>query len=44
MWEEVGMLTEPQDIMDSEQYCDILSGGIVKSFEKLKMKEEKRVF
>jgi hypothetical protein len=36
-WEGVRVLTEVQGIMDSEQYCDILSGGVVESFEKLEM-------
>jgi hypothetical protein len=30
--------------MDSEQYCDILSGGVVESFEKLGMEEGERIF
>jgi hypothetical protein len=43
-WEGVEVLTEVQGTMDSEQYCDILSGGVVESFEKLEMKEGERIF
>ncbi|KAF7761103.1 hypothetical protein Agabi119p4_10512 [Agaricus bisporus var. burnettii] len=43
-WEGVGMLTEVQGIMDAEQYCEILSGGVVESFEKLGMEEGERIF
>ena len=30
--------------MDAQQYCDILDDGLVKSFEKLEMKEKERIF
>jgi hypothetical protein len=43
-WEEVGVLTEVQRIMDAGQYCEILDGGIVESFEKLEMAEGERYF
>ena len=36
-------LTEVQGKMDAEQYCEILEDGLVKSFEKLEMEEE-RIF
>ncbi len=36
-WNEVGVLTEVQGIMNGEQYCKILDGGVVESFEKLEM-------
>ena len=31
-WNGVGVLTEVQGIMDAEQYCEILDGGVVESF------------
>ena len=30
--------------MDGGQYCEILDGGVVESFEKLEMAEEERMF
>src|SRR5258708_24879771 len=38
-WNGVGVLTEVQGIMSGEQYCEILDGGVVESFEKLEMPE-----
>ena len=43
-WNGVGKLVEVQGIMDAGQYCDILDEGVVESFEKLKIEEEKRIF
>ena len=43
-WNEVGVLTEVQGIMNGEQYCKILDGGVVESFEKLEMPEGERTF
>jgi hypothetical protein len=43
-WNGVEMLTEVQGTMDAEQYCQILDGGVVESFEKLEMAEEERMF
>src|ERR1700691_2200817 len=43
-WNGVGVLTEVQGIMDGEQYCEILDGGLVESFEKLEMPEGERMF
>jgi transposase len=43
-WNGVGVLTEVQGIMDGEQYCEILDGGLVESFEKLEMTEGERMF
>ena len=43
-WNGVGVLTEVQGIMNADQYCDILDGRVVESFEKLEMPEEKRMF
>jgi len=40
----VGVLTEVQGIMNADQYCDILEGGVVESFEKLEMPEGERMF
>ena len=31
------MLTEVQQIMNGEQYCEIVDGRVVESFEKLEM-------
>ena len=43
-WNGVGVLTEVQGIMDSQQYCEILEEGLVESFENLEMEEEERIF
>jgi len=43
-WNGVGVLTEVQVTMDAEQYCEIVDGGVVESFEKLEMAEEERMF
>lgn len=43
-WNGVGILTEVQEIMDADQYCEILDGGVVDSFEKLEMPEGERMF
>ena len=43
-WNGVGVLTEVQGIMDAVQYCEILDGGIVESFEMLEMNEGQRYF
>ena len=42
-WNGVGVLTEVQGIMNAEQYCEILDGGVVESFEKLEMPEGESV-
>ena len=38
------MLTEVQGIMDAQQYCEILDGGVVDSFGKLEMPEGEKMF
>ena len=43
-WNGVGKLVEVQEKMNAEQYCEILEDGLVESFEKLEMEEEKRIF
>ena len=43
-WNGVGVLTEIQGIMNADQYCDVLEGGVVESFEKLEMPEGERMF
>lgn len=43
-WNGVGVLTEVQGIMNAVQYCDILDGGVVPSFEKLDMEEGEHYF
>ena len=43
-WNGVRILTEVQGIMNADQYCQILDGGVVESFEKLKMAEGERIF
>ncbi len=43
-WGGVGVLSEVQGIMNADQYCDILDGGVVESFEKLEIPEEERMF
>jgi transposase len=43
-WNGVGKLIEVQGTMDAQQYCDILDDGVVKSFEKLEVLEEERIF
>jgi len=40
----VGKLTEVQGTMDAQQYCDILDDGVVESFKKLEMPEDRRTF
>ena len=40
----MGKLTEVQETMDTQQYCDILDDGVVESFEKLEMPEDRRIF
>jgi len=40
----MGKLTEVQGTMDAQQYCDILDDGVVESFEKLEMLEDRRTF
>ena len=42
-WNGVGKFIEVQGSMDAQQYCDILDDGLVDSFEKLEIKEE-RIF
>ena len=42
-WNGVGVLTEVQRFMDTEQYCKILDGR-VESFEQLEMPEGERTF
>jgi len=43
-WNRVGVLTEVQGLMNADQYCQILDGGVVESFEKLEMPEGERMF
>ena len=43
-WNGVGMLIEVEEKMNANQYCQILDGGVVESFEKLEMKEGERYF
>ena len=43
-WHGVGVLTEVQGIMNAEQYCEVLDGEVVESFEKLEMPEGERTF
>jgi transposase len=43
-WNGVGMLIEVEGKMDADQYCQILSDGMVESFEKLEMEEGDRYF
>jgi hypothetical protein len=43
-WNGVGILTEVQGNMDSVQYCEILDGGVIPSFEKLDLVEGERYF
>jgi len=43
-WNGVGVLTEVQEIMNAEQYCDILDEVVVESFEKLEMLEGEKMF
>ena len=38
-WNGVGMLVEVEEKMNADQYCQILSDGVVESFEKLEMEE-----
>ena len=38
-WNGVGMLIEVEGKMNADQYCQILSEGVVESFEKLEMEE-----
>jgi hypothetical protein len=39
----VWKLVEVQEIMNAEQYCEILEDVLVESFEKLEMEEEERI-
>ena len=43
-WNGVGMLIEVEGKMNADQYCQILSDGVVESFEKLEMEEGKQYF
>ena len=43
-WNGVGMLVEVEGKMKADQYCQILSDGVVESFEKLEMEEGERYF
>ena len=43
-WNGVGMLIEVEGKMNADQYCQILSDGMVKSFEKLEMEEGEQYF
>ena len=43
-WNGVGKLVEVQRKMNAEQYCEILENGIVESFERLNMEEDKYYF
>ena len=43
-WNGVGVVTEVQGIMNAKQYCEILDGGVVESFERLGMEEGERYF
>ena len=43
-WNGVGVLSEVQRIMNADQYCDILDGGVQESFETLEMPEGERIF
>ena len=43
-WNGVGMLVEDEGKMNSDQYCQILSDGVVESCEKLEMEEGERYF
>jgi hypothetical protein len=42
-WNGVGVLTEVQGLMNADQYCQILDGGVVGSFEKLEMPKGERM-
>ena len=39
-WNGVGKLIEVEGKMDAKQYCEILDGGVVESFEKLDLEED----
>ena len=43
-WNGVGMLVEVEGKMNADQYCQILSDGVVESFEKLEMEEGEQYF
>jgi hypothetical protein len=43
-WNGVGVFTEVQEIINGEQYCEILNRGMVESFEKLEMPKGERTF
>ena len=43
-WNGVGMLVEVEGKMNADQYCQILSDGVVESFEKLEMEEGELYF
>ena len=40
----VGMLIEVEGKMNADQYCQILSDGVVECFEKLEMEEGEQYF
>jgi hypothetical protein len=43
-WNRVVVLIEVEGKMDADQYCQILDEGVVESFEKLEMEEDKWYF
>ena len=43
-WNGVGMLVKVEGKMKADQYCQILSDGVVESFEKLGMEEGEQYF
>ena len=43
-WNGVGMLLEVEGKMNADQYCQILDGGVVESFEKLEMEVGEQYF
>jgi hypothetical protein len=43
-WNGVGKLVEVVGKMNADQYCEILDEGVMESFEKLEIKEGKRIF
>ena len=45
MWDDLPtMWAAWWGIMNADQYCDILEGGLVESFEKLEMPEGEKMF
>ena len=40
----MGIVTEVQGILNAEQYCEILDGEVVESFERLGVEEGERYF